>query len=74
LIERAGLKGTRIGDAMVSPIHGNFLVNTGHATSDAFVHLIRLVRRRAFEEFDVRLKLEVCLLGFSQDEVTELRG
>lgn len=74
LIERANLKGTRINDAMVSPIHGNFLVNVGHATSDDFARLIRLVRKRVFEEFGVQLALEICLLGFSEDEATELRG
>lgn len=74
LIEQANLKGTRVGDAMVSPVHGNFLVNVGHATSDDFVQLIRSVRKRVFEKFGVRLALEICLLGFSQDEATELRG
>jgi UDP-N-acetylmuramate dehydrogenase len=72
LIEQVGLKGTRIGDAMVSPVHANFFVNVGRATSDDFVRLIRLVRKRVFEEFGIRLTLEVCLLGFSEDEAAEL--
>jgi UDP-N-acetylmuramate dehydrogenase len=67
LIERAGLKETQIGDAMVSLAHSNFLVNVSQATSDDFVRLIRLVRKRVFEEFGVRLALEVCLLGFSEE-------
>jgi len=72
LIERAGLKGTRIGDALVSPVHGNFLVNVGHASSDHFVRLIKLIRKRVFEQSGVLLDLEVCLLGFSEDEKAEL--
>ncbi|OEU48227.1 MAG: UDP-N-acetylenolpyruvoylglucosamine reductase [Desulfobacterales bacterium C00003060] len=68
LIERAGLKGARIGDALVSTIHGNFLVNAGQASSDHFIQLIRLVRRSVFEKFGVRLELEVSLLGFSEKE------
>ena len=73
LIERAGLKGTRIGDALVSPVHGNFLVNTGQASSDHFMQLIRLVRKQVFEEFGVRLELEVCLLGFSDEDRAQLQ-
>ena len=44
LIEQAGLKGLRIGDAEVSPRHGNFLVNHGHATAAEFAELMERVR------------------------------
>ena len=72
LIDRAGLKGARVGDAMVSPVHANFLVNRGRARSDDFFELIRLVRRGVFENVGIWLELEVQLLGFTQDEVAEL--
>ncbi|XP_022894221.1 uncharacterized protein LOC111408699 [Olea europaea var. sylvestris] len=45
-IERAGLKGYRIGEAMVSKKHANFFKNCGGATSQEMLELIRLVRRQ----------------------------
>ena len=72
LIDRAGLKGARVGEAMVSPVHANFLVNRGRARSDDFFDLIRLVRRGVFENVGIWLELEVQLLGFTEDEVAEL--
>ena len=46
LIDKAGLKGKRVGDAEVSPDHGNFLVNHGAATAAQFAELMALVRER----------------------------
>lgn len=48
-IELAGLKGTRIGGAQVSPMHANFIVNLGWATSDEVLALISHVRRQVFQ-------------------------
>ncbi len=58
LIEEAGLKGKKIGDAMVSPKHANFIVNTGNATSKDVKNLIELVHTQVKEKFGVDLKLE----------------
>lgn len=66
LIEAASLKGTRVGGAQVSTVHGNFIVNTGGATADDVRRLIELVRRRVKEEFDVTLQLEVELVGWDR--------
>ena len=66
LIEQAGLKGTRIGGAMVSPRHANFLVNTGRATAEDFVSLMRLVQNRVRESAGIELEPEVQLLGFEE--------
>jgi UDP-N-acetylmuramate dehydrogenase len=63
LIEQAGLKGERIGDAMVSPRHAGFIVNLGHAGSDDVYRLIRRIENRVLERFGVTLEREVRLVG-----------
>lgn len=59
LIEAAGLKGLRIGDAEVSLEHGNFLVNHGHATPNDFEELMIRVREGVFRTHGVDLQAEV---------------
>lgn len=59
LIDKAGLKGTRIGSAMVSPVHANFIVNLGSATSEDVLRLARHVRDAVFACYGVRLRMEV---------------
>lgn len=73
LIEQAGLKGATLGGAMVSPVHANFLVNTGTATAYDLYALMRLVQARVEALFGVRLEPEVHLLG-SFDEPPEGTG
>jgi UDP-N-acetylmuramate dehydrogenase len=63
LIEAAGLKGTRIGNAEVSPTHGNFFVNHGESTASDIRALIALVQERVREKFGVQLELEVEIVG-----------
>ena len=63
LIEAAGLKGTRIGNAQISPIHTNFFLNLGQASSADFYALIQLSRQRVLEKFGIHLELEIELLG-----------
>jgi len=63
LIEAAGLKGVRIGDAQISPFHANFFINLGHASSQDVYDLIQLARHTVSEKFSVSLELEVELLG-----------
>ena len=63
LIETADLKGTRIGGALCSPEHANWLVNTGKATCRDMEQLIELVRNRVRQVHGVELKLEVKLVG-----------
>ena len=58
LIEAAGLKGKKIGGAMVSLKHANFIVNTGGATSNDIKNLIKLVHTQVKEKFNVDLVLE----------------
>ncbi len=59
LIEAAGLKGASRGQAMVSPVHANFIVNTGRATAADIVGLMQQVQETVFQQFGVRLEPEV---------------
>lgn len=63
LIEAAGLKGTRIGGVVISPLHANFFVNTGGGTASDYYQLIRLAQRTVEAQFGIRLELEVELIG-----------
>jgi UDP-N-acetylmuramate dehydrogenase len=63
LIEAAGLKGTRAGDAMISPKHAGFIVNMKTASADDVYALICRIERRVEARFGVRLEREVKLLG-----------
>jgi len=64
LIEVAGLKGTRIGNAEISTVHGNFFVNHGETKARDVLALIQLTQKTVKEKFDVDLELEVELIGF----------
>ena len=63
LIKAAGLQGHQYGNAEISRMHANFIVNNGGATAAEIVHLIALARRRVREQFGVELELEVELRG-----------
>ena len=63
MIEACGLKGHRIGSAVISPRHANFIENAGGATSADCAALMGEARRRAREQFGVDLEQEVVLLG-----------
>ncbi|MEK7141102.1 MAG: UDP-N-acetylmuramate dehydrogenase [Patescibacteria group bacterium] len=63
LVDHAGLKGLAIGDAQISPVHANFIVNTGHATAQDVVTLIELARRKVKEQFGIELVEEIVRLG-----------
>ena len=63
LIDDAGLRGHRIGDAMISDKHCNFFLNAGHARAADVKALIDLARDRVRERFGVELELEVGLVG-----------
>ncbi len=63
LIETAGLKGTRVGAAECSPVHANWLVNTGGATAAQLLELIELVRGKVRDAHGVELALELKIIG-----------
>lgn len=64
LIEDAGLRGFRVGDAQVSEKHCGFVINRGAATAAQIMELMQEVRRRVREHSGVELEPEVRLLGF----------
>lgn len=63
LIEAAGLKGTRIGGAVISQVHANFFINDKKATASDIGKLIKLAQDTVLEKFGVKLELEVELVG-----------
>jgi UDP-N-acetylmuramate dehydrogenase len=64
LIEECGLKGTTIGNAQISTMHANFIVNKGGATAADVRALIELARTRVADQFGIELACEVKFLGF----------
>lgn len=62
LIEAAGLKGTRVGGAEVSPMHANYFINTGEARAADVLALIGTARRAVHARFGVSLETEVRLV------------
>ncbi|WP_457553747.1 UDP-N-acetylmuramate dehydrogenase [Desulfobacula sp.] len=63
LIEKAGLKGMRINDAMVSQKHANFIVNTNHASCEDILLLKQHIEKTVFEKFQIKLQTEVRIEG-----------
>ncbi|KAL2531603.1 UDP-N-acetylmuramate dehydrogenase [Abeliophyllum distichum] len=74
-IDRAGLKGYRIGGAMVSKKHANFFINCGGASSQEMLELIRLVKETVFKGFGVELKEEILYVHpFCKDKNSKRDG
>jgi len=63
LIEEAGLKGLRVGDAQVSAKHANFIVNAGHARASDVYTLIEMIQAKVYRRFGISLDLEIQLVG-----------
>jgi UDP-N-acetylmuramate dehydrogenase len=63
LVEAAGMKGARLGAAVVSDLHANFIVNTGGASASDVVGLIENIRARVRDAFDIDLEREVEMVG-----------
>lgn len=65
LIEAAGLKGYQVGQAQISPIHGNFFQNLGGAKATDMLALIGIVQEHVKRKFGVQLELEIEVIGES---------
>ncbi len=64
LIEHAGLKGYRTDRVMISDKHANFFINTGGATSEDVLQLVRLAKKSVFEKYGITLSEEIQYIGF----------
>lgn len=69
LIDESGLKGMRVGDAEVSAVHANFIINRGRATSADVIELVRRVRAGVKQAKGVELEPEVLLYGSKWKDV-----
>jgi UDP-N-acetylmuramate dehydrogenase len=63
LVDAAGLRGHRIGNAQISELHSNFILNLGDAAARDVVALIRLAQERVREQTGTRLETEVMFIG-----------
>ncbi len=63
VIEAAGLKGTRVGQVEVSPVHANYFVNLGGGTAEEALELMELVREKVRERLGIELEPEVRVIG-----------
>ena len=67
LIDKVGLKGTKIGDAEISKHHANFFINNGKASSSDILNLIKLAKEKVKKDFNINLELEIKLIGFKEN-------
>ncbi len=63
LIEAAGLKGAQEGQAQISAVHANFIINRGGATAADVVRLINRAQQAVWQQFGIRLEPEILLVG-----------
>lgn len=63
LVDQIGMKGYRIGDAQISHMHANIMVNLGHATAKDVRALIAEAQRKVMERFEMRLETEIGFVG-----------
>lgn len=63
IIEEMGLKGLQAGDAKVSELHGNFIINEKMATSDDVIYLIKTIKKKIKDKYDIDLELEIKLFN-----------
>ncbi|MGC5772093.1 UDP-N-acetylmuramate dehydrogenase [Paenibacillus pabuli] len=63
LIQECNLQGTRIGGAEISRKHAGFIINADHATAEDYLELIKLIKKRVYDKFNIELETEVIVLG-----------
>jgi UDP-N-acetylmuramate dehydrogenase len=67
LIDQLGLKGFTIGQAMISNVHANFIINKGGATAEQIVMLIGVIKQKVRDTFGIQLQEEIQLVGFDNN-------
>lgn len=70
LIEKCGLKGKQLGDAKISPLHGNFMINTNTASSKDILQLVKEVQDQVKEQHGIELESEVRYIPYSDDTIS----
>jgi UDP-N-acetylmuramate dehydrogenase len=73
VIDHVGLRGKTIGNAKVSELHPNYIVNTGGATAEEVLTLVSIVKQRVRDELNVQLQEEVQMVGFGHEELKKRR-
>jgi len=63
LIDGLGLKGYCIGDAEISRLHANYIINKGRASAKDVICLIEYIEEKVFQETGITLEREVCIVG-----------
>ena len=71
LIDQAGLKGVRIGDAEISTKHANFIINLGNAKSSDVIELIKIIKNKIYTLYNIKLELEIKIIGELINEIYE---
>lgn len=63
LIDECGLKGYSIGGAKISDLHAGFIINTGNATADDVLKLVKYTKEKVYEKFNKTIELEIEVIG-----------
>lgn len=63
LIQEAGCKDLRVGGAIISPKHSNFIINDNNATSADIENLITIIQKKVYEKFNIKLETEIKIIG-----------
>ena len=70
LIEQSGLKGVSVGDAQVSTLHANFIINRGEASAQSVLELAKLVQSTVKEKSGVDLEMEIRIISYEDANVS----
>ncbi|MDY6969016.1 MAG: UDP-N-acetylmuramate dehydrogenase [Spirochaetota bacterium] len=63
LVDDAGLKGMRVGGAVVSHLHTNFIINTDNASSSDILNLIDIIKEKVYLKYNIKLETEIKMIG-----------
>ena len=72
LIDNAGLKGLKSGDAQISTKHANFIINHGKASATDILKLIKIIKQKVFDKYKILLELEIKTLGFKPKDIEKI--
>ena len=72
LIDNAGLKGLKSGDAQISTKHANFIINHGKAKASDILKLIKIIKQKVFDKYEILLELEIKTLGFKPNDIEKI--